>query len=353
MKSPFSEMLSGHPLAQLRMVLAEIPSENSWNQAQELVEAWSATGEDLDLVMSYLESHISQWKEEMLVCSTPYRYEDLGRLYRVFRPQQRIRRRQLGRLLSQMPNLTQIDLRGRSMGAKGIEMLLQVPTLDQVHTLDLRNTELNSEAVVQLCKARNLQNVRVLRLGDNPFDNVGAKALERTQAFPHLRELHLQGCSSIRFFHPKASLSSLEVLDMSACSMLSRFTLKTEFSHLREFRLTRNNWLTTLDFLDSLPGLKVLDISGGSLQEVHFPRESRNLTHVKLNACWNLREIQGLENLDSLRSLSLQNCYNLQRIPELYLLELIEEVLHESSSVFRDENGDWNIAVDLNDDFFQ
>ena len=122
MKSPFSEMLSGHPLAQLRMVLAEIPSENSWNQAQELVEAWSATGEDLDLVMSYLESHISQWKEEMLVCSTPYRYEDLGRL------------------LSQMPNLTQIDLRGRSMGAKGIEMLLQVPTLDQVHTLDLRNT---------------------------------------------------------------------------------------------------------------------------------------------------------------------------------------------------------------------
>ncbi|XP_052484268.1 putative disease resistance protein RGA3 [Gossypium raimondii] len=179
-----------------------------------------------------------------------------------------------------------------------------------------------------------------------------------------LEELKLSGCSNLSSIPDLEGFSSLQILDISDCHELETVLIRGRCSSLEklhvsscpklskigdgmststileELKLSGCANLSSIPDLEEISSLRILDISGcheleivpirgrcSSLEKLHVsscPKLSKigdglststSLEELKLNDCANLNSIPDLIGFSSLRILNISDCHELETIP--------------------------------------
>ncbi|XP_063940300.1 TMV resistance protein N-like isoform X2 [Daucus carota subsp. sativus] len=131
---------------------------------------------------------------------------------------------------------------------------------------------------------------------------------------PNLKELNASYCPSVKIY--RAILKHLEVLNLEYCSGLKEIQGLEELTSVKEFNFT---WCRQLWCIAELPpNLKLLSAyQCSSLKRLPHLSNLKHMEKMDLRKCVGLTEIQGLEELTSLKILDLDMCTNLLTIGEL------------------------------------
>jgi hypothetical protein len=155
-------------LAAFRELLNETPGRDMWVQLQELLEQCNPA--QLDVIVDYVEQHISQWPngDEHPDAPWPLAYEDVPSEIRVF----------------------SAAWRKRAVNGE------RSPLLRLGRSLDLSDMELRGADAMPLLTHPDLVNLRCLNLGStNILDASFYEGLRLTEQLPHLRTLVLHQLS--------------------------------------------------------------------------------------------------------------------------------------------------------------
>ncbi|KAB2039442.1 hypothetical protein ES319_D02G009600v1 [Gossypium barbadense] len=158
------------------------------------------------------------------------------------------------------------------------------------------------------------------------------------EGFSSLQILDISDCHELETVLIRGRCSSLEKLHVSSCPKLSKIGDRMSTSTiLEELKLSGCANLSSIPDLEEISSLRILDISGcheleivpirgrcSSLEKLHVsscPKLSKigdglststSLEELKLNDCANLNSIPGIS---SLRILDISNCHELKTIP--------------------------------------
>ena len=104
------------------------------------------------------------------------------------------------------------------IGNFGVMVLLDFPFVSELETLDLRNNDLNDEAVIALSQSEKLKSLVSLDLSKNNISDAGAQALAGSKNFERLKKLNLNfnriGDEGARAIAESPRLANLESLKL-------------------------------------------------------------------------------------------------------------------------------------------
>ncbi|PQM41633.1 putative disease resistance protein [Prunus yedoensis var. nudiflora] len=169
--------------------------------------------------------------------------------------------------VSEASNLCHLVLRN-------CQNLKELPPLD--HLLKLEELNLCDAINLNGIKAEFLEHMvhlRILDLSGTPLTK-----LPSMSRLTNLRQLSLEGCSSLETVPNLEALTSLEILDLSKTKIGSLPPLNT-FSNLCQLLLKDCSGIKELQNLRSLGCLEVLNLSGTGIE--NFPYEISELTALK------------------------------------------------------------------------
>ena len=92
-----------------------------------------------------------------------------------------------------LQKVTKIELRYNDITEKGATILTRFPTLPKLKTLILRHNFLADNGAVTLSQAGNFPNLVEIQLGWNEVRDAGAVAFAESKSFPKLQKLDLRG----------------------------------------------------------------------------------------------------------------------------------------------------------------
>ncbi|XP_031381917.1 protein SUPPRESSOR OF npr1-1, CONSTITUTIVE 1-like isoform X2 [Punica granatum] len=140
-----------------------------------------------------------------------------------------------------------------------------------------------------------------------------------------LQELCVVGCNLFHALPDLSNLQNLSELQLRECSLmeirgLGRLAFLT--------RLTvRSRRIANLDALERVEALTYLEVSYcRNLERLPDLSNLKLLNEIKANECKRLDEVEGLDDLCSLRNLEIRNCTSLETLPDLSSLKLLERL---------------------------
>ncbi|CAN1264439.1 Disease resistance protein L6 [Linum perenne] len=142
----------------------------------------------------------------------------------------------------------------------------------------------------------------------------------------NLKAIHLQHCDSIITAPDLSQCRNLEWIDLHDCLRMSgEIHIGNLLNNLKLLSFSETNTtknLINLDGLESLSHLKTLNLEDCLVLE-KLPISLVNLTKLQelsIKRCRQLAEVMGLERLEALRSLSMTYCPSITKFPDLSAL---------------------------------
>ena len=136
-----------------------------------------------------------------------------------------------------------LNLSGKKIGDKGIELLLAQDFLKKVTKLDLRYNQISEKGAQLLAASKTLAQLKSLELRHNYLLDNGAVELAQSTAFPKLENLNL-GWNEIRdtgalAFAETKNFPNLKKLDLRGNFLAdaTKTTLKKDLAHLQSLKL--------------------------------------------------------------------------------------------------------------------
>ena len=136
-----------------------------------------------------------------------------------------------------------LNLSGKKIGDKGIEILLTQNFLKKVTQLDLRYNKISEKGAKRMAQSTAFGKLQSLELKHNYLLDNGASALAQSEGFPNLGKLSL-GWNEIRdagalAFANTKTLPKLKKLDLRGnyLSDETKNTLKKDLAHLKSLKL--------------------------------------------------------------------------------------------------------------------
>ncbi|KAM5570049.1 hypothetical protein ABKV19_017188 [Rosa sericea] len=137
--------------------------------------------------------------------------------------------------------------------------------------------------------------------------------------FPNLRELNLNGCTSLERVDDSAGIhKNLVVLSLAGCCNLTGFPRRMALKSAREINLSGCRMLNTFpEIVDEMVSLTCLDLSGTAIAELPPSiRHLISLAKLTLRDCENLNALpDSIYELHHLSELDLHNCSELVTFP--------------------------------------
>jgi hypothetical protein len=312
-------------LIRIRELLLEGASQNQWLKLSSILGSWKDK-DTYDMAVSYVHNHMEDWPDDIKILPPVPKDHPL------------------------LPLAIGIKIT-RKQTKQAIKQLKHLP--DNIRYLEW-------DTILEVIPDdfwENIPHLEVLKL------NGTGKASDLTCLAPlrHLRECYLGTVDPyFDFFQASGQLGSLqgiehctelEVLHLP-CRILETdsLTALSALSKLRELSLLGRHSIPSLDMLASFTELKKLVLNGaGFPPEEHFPplpnlrflryalsagaqdlQSLHNLSHLEALSLeggrQGLTNLNGIEELRSLRHLLLSNCYNLERLDELATHRSLEVV---------------------------
>ena len=136
-----------------------------------------------------------------------------------------------------------LNLSGKKIGDKGVEVLLTRDFLKKVTKLDLRYNKISEKGAKLLGASSSFGKLKSLELKHNYLLDNGAVALAQSEGFPNLEKLSL-GWNEIRdagalAFAKTKTFSKLKKLDLRGNFLANetKNTLKKDLAHLKSLKL--------------------------------------------------------------------------------------------------------------------
>lgn len=136
-----------------------------------------------------------------------------------------------------------LNLSGKKIGDKGVEILLSRDFLKKVTKLDLRYNKISEKGARRMAQSKAFGKLQSLELKHNYLLDNGAVALAQSKGFPNLGKLNL-GWNEIRdagalAFADTKTLPKLQKLDLRGnfLSDETKNTLKKYLAHLKSLKL--------------------------------------------------------------------------------------------------------------------
>ena len=136
-----------------------------------------------------------------------------------------------------------LNLSGKKIGDKGLDVLLKQKFLVDLKKLDLRYNELSPIGAKMLADALPFLKLKTLVLKHNFFSDEGTIALARSNSFPKLESLQL-GWNEIRDAGALALVESENFPNLKKLDLRGNFladktknALRSSFSHLKALRI--------------------------------------------------------------------------------------------------------------------
>ena len=150
------------------------------------------------------------------------------------------------------------------------------------------------------------------------------QSVEGLRGSTSLEYLSLVWCGKLRNVDPLGELSSLRRLNLEGCSAIRSVEFLKKLSLLQYLNLEGNG--LDLNPIKSLTSLRDLHIVFGNLRDIRFVGGLLMLTNFSLDACFGLRNVQGMEHLSQLQKLQISQCHELQKIEDLGGLVSLREL---------------------------
>ncbi|CAN1156628.1 Disease resistance protein L6 [Linum perenne] len=162
------------------------------------------------------------------------------------------------------------------------------------------------------------------------------ECLPNFENLENLIELSIYRCSMLR----KIEGCGGRELEVGGCTLLEKLPNLSKFPSLRKLGIWDMKGIMKLDGLESLEGLRVLELSDLPFIE-SLPRLSklRKLELLVVSDMHRLREVQGIEDLESLEQLLLPGCTSLEKLPDLSGLKSLQVVNLRECSNLNDLSG--------------
>ena len=136
-----------------------------------------------------------------------------------------------------------LNLSGKKIGDKGIQILLKQGFIGDLKKIDLRYNEISHEGAKLLAKAASFKKLKILILKHNSLSDEGAVALASSNGFAQLKDLQL-GWNEIRdagalAFAESKNFPNLKKLDLRGNFLAGKTkdVLRTSLSHLNSLRI--------------------------------------------------------------------------------------------------------------------
>ena len=136
-----------------------------------------------------------------------------------------------------------LNLSGKKIGDKGIQILLKQGFIGDLKKIDLRYNEISHEGAKLLAKAASFKKLKILILKHNSLSDEGAVALASSNGFAQLKDLQL-GWNEIRdagalAFAESKNFPNLKKLDLRGNFLAGKTkdVLRTSLSHLKSLRI--------------------------------------------------------------------------------------------------------------------
>ncbi|XP_042501183.1 disease resistance protein L6-like isoform X2 [Macadamia integrifolia] len=151
------------------------------------------------------------------------------------------------------------------------------------------------------------------------FTMRGSKSLkifQKLTGWKKLRKLELTDCR-ISDIDGKG-MDSLEELDIADCRPLRKISDLSDSRQLRKLRINSCPDLFKIEGLEDCEYLRTLTVSGASsLKTLPDLSKLMKLQVLRIKSCQKLTEIPGLDKLESLQELKIEGCIAIQRLPDL------------------------------------
>lgn len=175
---------------ELRSLLQQTPSEESWEQLGVLLGNWKLDDHFREVVLPYARELLAGWPEELKIAPPAWAK---GLTKKTKKP------------APLMELASGLQMRASRVGKKGVEYLSQSPEIAHITYLDLSNNGLQNDGGVSLANSPHLTNLKTLILTNAKIGNRGAIAIANNPRFASLEELDLTGneiiepgCDAIR-----------------------------------------------------------------------------------------------------------------------------------------------------------
>ena len=136
-----------------------------------------------------------------------------------------------------------LNLSGKKIGDKGIQILLKQEFIGDLKKIDLRYNGISPEGAKLLAKAGPYRKLKTLILKHNSLSDEGAVALANSNGFTQLKDLQL-GWNEIRdagalAFAESKNFPNLKKLDLRGNFLAGKTkdVLRTSLSHLKSLRI--------------------------------------------------------------------------------------------------------------------
>ncbi|XP_051138703.1 putative disease resistance protein At4g19050 [Andrographis paniculata] len=159
------------------------------------------------------------------------------------------------------------------------------------------------------------------------FDVSGTSISRLPGRIGNPRFLHMRDCSNLCYLLPIASLSKIEVFDVSGSCNLGeiRDEFLKEMTSLRVLNLSKTG-IERLPSLSSPLSLHRLWLSHcRSLTNLDSLRSMEELEELDISDCWSLDQLPSLEKLRKLKKFYVMDCPNLTALPDdIKVLEILD-----------------------------
>ena len=136
-----------------------------------------------------------------------------------------------------------LNLSGKKIGDKGIQILLKQGFIGDLKKIDLRYNEISHEGAKLLAKAASFKKLKILILKHNSLSDEGAVALAGSNVFTQLKDLQL-GWNDIRdagalAFAESKNFPNLKKLDLRGNFLAgqTKDVLRESLAHLKSLRI--------------------------------------------------------------------------------------------------------------------
>jgi len=136
-----------------------------------------------------------------------------------------------------------LNLSGKKIGDKGVEILLSKDFLKKVTKLDLRYNKISEKGAKRMATSKAFGKLKSLELKHNYLLDIGAEALAQSKGFSNLEKLSL-GWNEIRdagalAFATTKTFPKLKKLDLRGNFLAdeTKNTLKKDLAHLKSLKL--------------------------------------------------------------------------------------------------------------------
>ncbi|MED6225729.1 hypothetical protein PIB30_096450, partial [Stylosanthes scabra] len=189
----------------------------------------------------------------------------------------------------------------------------------------------SSDALVQIFKHKEFQNMRVLNFDDAKC----VKAIPSLSSTPNLEELSFSNCESLTEIDASVgTLGRLKILNVSGCNNLRSFP-PLNFPSIEELNFRSCSNLESFPkILEKMETLTKLALDYTAIKAIPDLFSAHNLVELSFSNCVNLIEVDvSVGFLSKLRLLKASGCCKLRSFPSLLLPSLEELDLSHCSSL--------------------